>query len=104
MKKLALAGAAVAALALAGCDQSDKLDAALAKNLPAVCKVAAQTHMAFVTVAATGKVKADVVNKEGAAWAALSVICNDPASVKSDTAIITAANAYAAWVKAVAAN
>jgi hypothetical protein len=91
----ALAGLA----ALAGC-QSTKLDKAIADNLPKICSGAAQIHSAFVVVASTGTVPAKAVTKERAAWAALSTVCRDPASVNSATALVTAAEAYAAMIAA----
>ena len=92
--------AVVASLAmLAGC-QSTKIDAAISKNLPKICSGAAQIHSAFVIVASSGTVPAKAVTKEKAAWAALSTVCKDPTSVNSSTALVTAAEAYAAMVAA----
>ncbi len=92
--------AVVGSLALlAGC-QSTKIDTAIAQNLPKICSGAAQIHSAFVVVAATGNIPAKAVTKERAAWAALSTVCKDPASVNSATALVTAAEAYAAMVAA----
>lgn len=98
----ALLIAAAATLALAGC-QSTKVDKAIADNLPKICSGAAQIHSAFVVIAATGNLPAKAVTKERAAWAALSTVCRDPASVNSATALVTAAEAYAAMVAALKA-
>ena len=92
--------AAAASLALAGC-QNAKLDQAIAQNLPKICSAAASVHSAFVVVAATGTVPAKAVTKERAAWAALSVVCKDPGSVNSSTALVTAAEAYASMIAAI---
>lgn len=102
MKKLAIALAAVSALALAGCQNSNpKIDAAIAQNLPGICKGAASIHVAFVTVAgADSRISAKAVAKEGAAFAAVKRLCNDPASVNSSNLIIVAAEAYAAAIQA----
>lgn len=100
--KLAVLAAAIGALALAGC-QSTKVDEAIAKNLPKICSGAASIHSAFTIVAATGEVPAKAVTKERAAWAALNSVCKNPASVNSATALVTAAEAYAAMVAALKA-
>jgi len=99
MKTAAIA-VAVLALALGGC-QNTKLDTAIAKNLPKICSAAASVHSAFLVVAASGSVPAKAVAKERAAWAALSVPCRDPGSVNSSTALVTAAEAYAAMIAAI---
>lgn len=88
--------------ALSAC-QSTSVDAAIAKNLPKICDGAASAHAAFTIVAATGTIPAKVVTKENVAWAGLAVICKDPASVTSVTALTTAANAYAAIISALQA-
>jgi uncharacterized hydantoinase/oxoprolinase family protein len=89
----------IAGLALAGC-QSTKLDEAIAKNLPKICSGAAQIHSAFVVVAATGTVPAKAVKNERVAYAAVRTVCADPGSVNSSTALATAAEAYAAMIRA----
>jgi hypothetical protein len=53
-----------------------------------------------VVIAATGTLKASLVRKEAAAWSALMVVCRDPGSVNSRTALVTAATAYAALLAA----
>lgn len=98
--KLPLLAVAVLALALGGC-QNSKLDNAIAQNLPKICSAAASVHSAFVVVAATGTVPAKAVNKERAAWAAMASICKNPGSVNSSTALVTAAEAYAAMIAAI---
>jgi hypothetical protein len=97
--KLPLIAAAAAGIALSGC-QSGKFDAFTAKDLPKACAGLAQVYSGFVIVAGTGKIKPDVVKKARAAWAAAEVICKDPASVNSSTAIVKVAEAYAALVAA----
>ncbi len=94
---------AVAGLALAlgaGC-QNTKLDAAIAQNLPKICSAAASVHSAFLVVSATGTVPAKAVKNERAAWAALYSVCKNPGSVNSTTALVTAAEAYAAMIAAI---
>ncbi len=104
MKKSFLAVAvSVAALSLAACSfqsTQDKIDAAITQGLPLVCSGASVAHVAFTTIAATGKLKPKLVNDEAAAYAGISVICADPASVNTSTALVTAAKAYAAVVTA----
>jgi hypothetical protein len=90
--------AVAAMLSLAGCQTSAKFDTAVAKNLPQICNGSAQLHSAFLVIAASGKIKDAAVNKERAAWNALQVVCRDPGSVNSSTALVTAAEAYAAFV------
>ena len=97
--KLPLLAVAVLALALGGC-QNSKFDAFTAKDLPKVCAGLGQAYAGFVIVASTGKIKADVVKKANAAWAAADVICKDPASVTSSTAVVKVAQAYAALISA----
>lgn len=95
MKRMIALGACVALLA--GCQTFDN---AVAKNLPKTCQAAATAHSAFVVVASTGNVKDSLVRKEAAAWAGLRAVCDDPGSVNSATALVVAAEAYAAIVKA----
>jgi hypothetical protein len=90
---------AAASLALAGC-QSSKFDNFTARDLPKACAGLAQVYSGFVIVASTGKIKPDVVKKASAAWAAAEVICKDPTSVNSSTAIVKVAQAYAALISA----
>jgi hypothetical protein len=97
--KLAIIVAAIGALALAGC-QNTQLDRAIASNLPKICSGAAQIHSAFLVVSAAGGVSAKAAQKERAAWAALSSVCRNPNSVNSATALVTAAEAYASMIAA----
>lgn len=87
-------------LALASCGANPKLDAEIQKNLPRICASAAQLHSSFVIIAAAGGVKATVVKKERAAFAATQVVCRDPSAVTSQTAMVTLAEAYAALITA----
>lgn len=91
-----LAILAAASLGLAGCTTTQNIDQAISQNLPKICSGAASIHSAFVIIAATGEIPAKTVAKERAAWAALEVVCADPGSVNSATALVTAAEAYAA--------
>lgn len=95
MKRMLLC--AVAALSLASCSQTTgSIDTAIQKNLPQICSAAATAHSAFVIVASTGNVKQRTVAREAAAYAALDTICKDPSSVTAATALVKAAEAYAA--------
>ncbi len=95
MKRIAVL--AVAALSLASCSATTgSIDAAIPKNLPQICSAAATAHSAFVIVASTGNLKQPTITKESTAWAALEVVCRDPASVTAATALVKAAEAYAA--------
>lgn len=71
------------------------------KSLPEICSAASSAHSAFVIVASTGKVKPRTIAKEAAAWTALEPICKDPGSVTAATALVKAAEAYAAITTAV---
>ncbi|OCP04988.1 MULTISPECIES: cell wall anchor protein [unclassified Ensifer] len=87
---------AAAAFVLSACTSTTSIDTAIQKNLPQVCSAAATAHSAFVIVASTGNVKPKTVAKEAAAWAALEIVCKDPGSVTAATALVKAAEAYAA--------
>lgn len=99
MKRIAIL--CVAALSLASCSTTGSIDTAIQKNLPQICSAAATAHSAFVIVASTGNVKASTVQREAAAWAALDVVCRDPSSVTAATALVKAAEAYAAITLAI---
>ncbi|MDW9447218.1 cell wall anchor protein [Sinorhizobium meliloti] len=88
--------ASVAALSLASCTTTGSIDSAIQKNLPQICSAAATAHSAFVIVASTGDIKQRTVAREAAAYAALDAICKDPGSVTAATALVKAAEAYAA--------
>lgn len=87
---------AVAAFGLSACQSTGSIDTAIQKNLPQVCSAAATAHSAFLIVASTGSIKQSTIAKESAAWAALDVVCRDPSSVTAATALVRAAEAYAA--------
>lgn len=105
MKRFLITGLALAiGLSLAACQTTvDKVDDAIAKNLPTACKALDTVHASFVVVAATGKVKPSVVAKEAAAYAGVATICADPSAVSTSTALVTVATAYAAVVNALRA-
>ncbi|MDK1377084.1 MULTISPECIES: cell wall anchor protein [unclassified Sinorhizobium] len=88
--------ASAAALALSACTTTGSIDSAIQKNLPQICSAAATAHSAFLIVASTGDIKQRTVAKEAAAWSALDVVCKDPGSVTAATALVKAAEAYAA--------
>lgn len=94
MKRIAIL--AVAPLSLASCQSTGSIDTAIQKNLPQICSAAATAHSAFVVVASTGNLKQSTIQREAAAWAALAVVCRDPSSVTAATALVKAAEAYAA--------
>ncbi len=87
--------ASAAALSLASC-QTTSIDGAIQRNLPQICSAAATAHSAFVVVASTGNIKQRTVAREAAAYAALEAICRDPSTVTAATALVRAAEAYAA--------
>lgn len=87
---------AAAAFGLSACTTTGSIDTAIQKNLPQICSAAATAHSAFVIVASTGNVKSSTVQREAAAWAALEVVCRNPSSVTAATALVKAAEAYAA--------
>ncbi|MCA1403690.1 cell wall anchor protein [Ensifer sp. IC3342] len=94
MRSLIIASAA--ALGLSACQTTSSIDTAIQKNLPQVCSAAATAHSAFLVVASTGDIKQRTIAKEAAAWSALDVVCRDPGSVTAATALVKAAEAYAA--------
>ncbi|MND22675.1 hypothetical protein D3C80_130580 [compost metagenome] len=87
---------AAAAFGLSACQSTGSIDTAIQKNLPQICSAAATAHSAFLIVASTGNIKQATVAKESAAWAALDVVCRDPSSVTAATALVRAAETYAA--------
>jgi len=99
MRSLIIVSAA--AFVLSACTTTGSIDTAIQKNLPQVCSAAATAHSAFVIVASTGNVKPKTVAKEAAAWAARETVCKDPGSVTAATALVKAAEAYAAITLAV---
>lgn len=99
MKRIAIL--AVAALSLASCSvTTGSIDTAIQKNLPQICSAATTAHAAFVIVASTGNLRQGTIQREAAAWAALDVVCRDPSSVTAATALVKAAEAYAAIAQA----
>lgn len=93
IKSILLCALAVASLALAGCVTTD-IDRAVQKSLPAICKNAETAHVAFVAVAATGRVKASTVQKESQAYAALQPLCANPSEQTAATVLIQALTLY----------
>lgn len=85
--------AAAASLALAGCQNTQDVDAAIQKNLPQVCSAASIAHVAFVAVAETGRIRARTVAAEANAWAALEPLCIDPSSATSADVLVAAVTA-----------
>jgi hypothetical protein len=100
MRYLSILLVSVLGLVLASCAGNPKLDRAIQDNLPRICSSASQLHASFVIIASTGNVKADLVRKEAAAWAAVDTICRNPSQVNSSTALIRVAEAYAAMIAA----
>lgn len=94
MKRIAIL--CLAALSLASCQSTGSIDTAIQRNLPQICSAAATAHSAFVVVASTGNLKQSTIQREAAAWAAMDVVCRDPSSVTAATALVKAAEAYAA--------
>ncbi|MDE4621750.1 hypothetical protein [Sinorhizobium meliloti] len=88
--------ASVAALSLASCTTTGSIDSAIQKNLPQICSAAATAHSAFLVVASAGNIKPRTIAREAAAWSALDVVCKSPSSITAATALVKAAEAYAA--------
>ena len=84
-------------LLLTAC-QSTKLDAALQKNLPVICRTANNLHTAFLAAAASGNISDAKIRKEAAGYDSLQAFCADPGSVNSQNLLIAAAQAYATYV------
>ncbi|MBM3091622.1 cell wall anchor protein [Ensifer sp. T173] len=100
MRSLIIVSAA--ALVLSACTTTTgSIDTAIQKNLPQICSAAATAHSAFVVVASTGNIKPRTVAREAVAWEALETVCKDPGSVTAATALVKAAEAYAAITLAV---
>jgi hypothetical protein len=85
------------AAALGGCNVSSvngTIAADASKSLPTTCSLGAVAHAAFTTIAATGKLKATLMNQEAAAFAGLQNLCSNPPS-DIGSALIEAASIYA---------
>lgn len=95
-----LLAVATVCAALAGCQTMKDIDTAVQNNLPKMCSGASQIYLAFSAIASTGKIPEKYVRKADSAWAAMEVVCRDPSSVSSSTALVTAARAYAALIAA----
>lgn len=80
-------------LAVAGCTTT-KLDADIAKNLPAICTAAGQAHGVYLLAAAAGKVSAKNQSRADAAWNSLQPLCADPSSQTTASVITAAFAAY----------
>lgn len=94
MKRLAILS--LAALSLASCTTTgtSSIDTAVQRNLPKVCDALQTAHIAFLAVAATGKIKAKTVAKEAAAYAGVQTICIDPKNTTAINAAILVGQAY----------
>lgn len=93
IKSFLLCALAVCSLALAGCVTTD-IDSAVQKSLPSICKNADTAHIAFVAVAEAGQVKASIVQKEAAAYAALQPLCANPSQQTAATVLVQALTLY----------
>lgn len=94
IKSLLIATLSVVSLALAGCTTT--IDSAIQKSLPRICADAETAHIAFVAVAATGKVKQSVIDKEAFAYASLQPLCANPSQQTAATVLIQALTLYTA--------
>jgi len=92
----ALLFAAAAGLVLSGCTTTgtSTIDTAVQQNLPKVCSALEVSHVAFVAVASTGKIKDKTIAKEAAAYAGVETICADPSHTTAVGAAIMVAQAY----------
>ena len=73
---------------ITGCTTTSGVDEALQKSLPKVCDALNTSHIAFVAIAATGKISAKTVSKEAAAYEGVKTVCIDPGNITLPTAII----------------
>lgn len=87
---------AAAAFGLSACTTTDtsKIDTAIQKNLPKTCSAIETAHIAFVAVAATGKIKDNTVRKEAAAYQGIQIVCDDPGKATAVSTLVAAAQAY----------
>ena len=88
----ALIVAAVAGIALTGCQTIDRT---IRDSLPEICTAATAAHVAFGVYAQNGGVSPETVVAERLAWQALQPLCVDPEGQNSATVIVAAAQAYA---------
>lgn len=93
----------IAALALAGCTtaQVDQGKAIARASIDTVCSTYLAPHAAFQALAATGRLKPDLVEKERLAVVALEQICADPPK-DAKTAIASASRVFSALLNAAA--
>lgn len=94
MRKAHIATLVGAAIALASCQSTAGVDAAIRQNLPTTCRMIQTGYEAFALVAATGNVRASTVRKVEAAYGGVQVACADPENVTVANALIIAAGAY----------
>lgn len=92
IKTLLIAALGVVSLALAGCTTT--IDSTIQKSLPRICADAETAHIAFTAVAAAGKLKQSVVDKEAAAYAALQPLCANPSQQTAASVLIQALTLY----------
>jgi len=78
---------------VAGCTTTS-IDTAIQQSLPKTCALIETTHVAFLTVAATGEVSEKTVKREQAAYDSAMLVCADPSNVTAANALIIAAQAY----------
>lgn len=81
-------------LPLAACTTTG-FDSTIRDNLPQACAVLQSAHAAFTIIAATGDLSAASVRKENAAYAGVTVFCDDPSRVTAGNALVLVAGAYA---------
>lgn len=86
-------------LPLAACTTTGT-DNYIQDKLPQTCALLESAHAAFTIIAATGDLSPSLVRKEGAAYAGVSVFCEDPSRVTASNALVLVAGAYAVVVVA----
>ena len=90
MRRILTASIACLALGISACTTTD-----LANSLTRTCSLIDQAHSAFLIIASTGDVSQKSMEREAGGYAGIKVVCDNPAGVKPENALVLAAQAYA---------
>jgi len=87
--------AAVACLALAGCQTNASIDTTIQRNLPAACVTANSAYAAFTVAAASGTFSERTVVRVDQIYGTLRPLCVDPTAQNSATILFAVASLVA---------
>lgn len=87
------------AFALSACTTTAAVDKWLVANAPKACNAAAVSHLAFVRLSASGKIKQRDIDREALLYNKVEVLCANPANFNSVTVILVAIDTYSEFVR-----